>query len=245
MASNRSLKPLVSARVVLARDLQQQLFELVQAAQPMAGDGIRQARAQHDELVLALVFRRTHGAADGAVKPAQLALGSGIHVAHAADDAVRLVVQIQTVGDQLLEIDFGRTIGTAAVRGRAAITAPVAAASPPPRSPPRPAASAVSLAPGRPFAAAAASSIPFWFLSCGMPKPRLTAAPIRARPARRTQFHVGGFAAHHLVDQVGPQFLKFAVPRAAQNAIEAALEAPCALCRRILVVPGVPYASLR
>src|SRR5579863_7752051 len=53
---------LVTARVVLARDLQQQLFERVEAAQRVTRDGVGQARAQHHELLLALVLRGPDGA---------------------------------------------------------------------------------------------------------------------------------------------------------------------------------------
>jgi hypothetical protein len=98
------------ARIVLAGDLQQQLFDLVQAAQPVPRDGVGQARAQHDEFMLALVLRGAVGATHGVVKPPQLALGARIHVAHAADYAVRLVVEIQAVGDQLLQLDLRRTV---------------------------------------------------------------------------------------------------------------------------------------
>src|SRR5581483_4699921 len=108
------LETFVAALIVLPRDLEQQFLELVQAAQPVPRDRIRQARAQHDEFVLALVFRRSHGAAHGAVKTPQLALGARIHIAHAADNSVRLVVQVQTVGDQLLQFDLRRPVGTPA-----------------------------------------------------------------------------------------------------------------------------------
>src|SRR5581483_5454549 len=50
------LEPFVPADVVLARNLQQQLLELVEAAQAVARDGVRQPRAQHDELVLPLAL---------------------------------------------------------------------------------------------------------------------------------------------------------------------------------------------
>src|SRR5215471_1064737 len=46
------LEPFVAALIVLAGDLEQQLFELVEAAQAVTGDGVGQAGAQHDELVL-------------------------------------------------------------------------------------------------------------------------------------------------------------------------------------------------
>ena len=87
MASKRSLNRSYPRHVVLARHLQQQLFQLIEAAQAVPRDGVSQARAQHHELVLPLAFGRAHGAPHGAVQAAQLALGAGIHVAHAADNA--------------------------------------------------------------------------------------------------------------------------------------------------------------
>src|SRR5580692_7761807 len=62
--------------------------------------------------MLALAFGGARGAPDGIVEPAKLALGSGIHVAHAAHHDVGLIIQIEAIGDQLLDIDFGRTLGT-------------------------------------------------------------------------------------------------------------------------------------
>src|SRR6202043_2439474 len=70
------------------------------------------------------------GAPHGAIQPPQLALGAGIHVAHAADDAVRLIVQIEAVGHELLELDFGRTFRAAAVAAVEAVAAPVASIRP-------------------------------------------------------------------------------------------------------------------
>src|SRR5580704_18525 len=62
--------------------------------------------------MLALAFGGARGAPHGIVEPAKLALGSGIHVAHAAHHDVGLIIQIQAIGDQLLDIDFGRAFGT-------------------------------------------------------------------------------------------------------------------------------------
>src|SRR5947208_8634648 len=76
----------------------------------MACNGVGEARPQHDEFVLAFVLGCTHRAANCVIKAAQLALGSRVHVAHAADHDVRLVVQVQAVGHQLLEIDLGRAV---------------------------------------------------------------------------------------------------------------------------------------
>src|ERR1051325_3201908 len=83
----------------------------------MARDGVGQARAQHHEMMLALAFRSAHRAAHRIIKPAKLALGSRIHIAaHAHHHGMRLIIEIQTVVDQLLDVD----IGEAAVEGPAA-----------------------------------------------------------------------------------------------------------------------------
>ena len=50
------------ALVVLAGHLEEQFFQRVQAAQGMAGDGIREARPQHHKLVLALDSHSTEAA---------------------------------------------------------------------------------------------------------------------------------------------------------------------------------------
>jgi hypothetical protein len=77
--------------------------------------------------MLALVFRGTDGAAYGVVKTPQLAFGAGIHVAHAADYSVRLIVEVERIGDKLLEVDLGWAFGTSTV---AAIAAAVVATIP-------------------------------------------------------------------------------------------------------------------
>src|SRR5579883_2236964 len=123
------LEPFVPADVVLARDLEEELFELVQAAQAVARDGVGQSRAQHDKFVLAFTFRRADGTPHRAVEAAQLALGAGIHVAHAAHDRVRLIIQVEAVADELFELDFGRTFGTSAVEAARSAISTVAARS--------------------------------------------------------------------------------------------------------------------
>src|SRR5260370_21028444 len=55
---------LVTARVVAPRDLQEQALERVQTPQGMPRRGVRQARAQHAELVLPLAFGRADRSAD-------------------------------------------------------------------------------------------------------------------------------------------------------------------------------------
>jgi len=73
-------------------------------------DGVGQPRAQHDELVLPLVFWSANSPPHGVIQTPELALGSAIHIAHADDHSVRLVIQVQAVGHELLELDFGEPI---------------------------------------------------------------------------------------------------------------------------------------
>jgi hypothetical protein len=66
-------------------------------------------------LLLPFIFRRSNGAANGIVETAQLALSAGVHIAHAADHAVRLIVEIQRIGDQFFDIDFRRPFEAAPI----------------------------------------------------------------------------------------------------------------------------------
>jgi hypothetical protein len=125
-------EPFVTARVILSRDLEEQFFDLVKAAERMPRDGVREARAQHYELMLALALGRADSTADRVVKTPELALGAGIHIAHAADNAVGLVVQVQAIGDQFFQLDFGegieaRTVAIAATAGTPVATTVTAA----------------------------------------------------------------------------------------------------------------------
>src|SRR6516162_1549312 len=96
----------------------------------MTRDGVSQARAQHHELMLPLAFGRAHRAAYRAVETPQLALGAAIHIAHAADDGVCLIIEIETIADEFLELDFGWAFESAlAAIAAAAITA-IATVSP-------------------------------------------------------------------------------------------------------------------
>jgi len=122
-------EPFVAARFILARDLKQQAFQLIETTESVTRDGVGETGAQHHELVLALILGRASGAAYGVVETAELAARAGIEIAHAADDDVSLVVEIEAVGDQLFEFDLGRAIETALAAGTAtAITTPVATA---------------------------------------------------------------------------------------------------------------------
>ena len=130
--------------------------------------------------------RGAAGPAHGVIETPQLAARAGIHVAHAADDAVRLVIQVQAVGDELVEIDFERTFRTATT----AIIATVARSSRRPsplgsgpllsgplRSGPR--------LSGRPSRGGRASR---FLTSCSgaiLVKPRLPVSPTPTLPARR------------------------------------------------------------
>jgi hypothetical protein len=90
----------------------------------MPRDGVGQPRAQHHKLMLPFGFRRTHGPADGIIQTPQLALGAAIHIPHANDHGMRLIVEVQAVGDQLLQFDIGREAikGPATAAGTAFMT---------------------------------------------------------------------------------------------------------------------------
>jgi hypothetical protein len=94
----------------------------------MARNGVGQARAHHHEFVLAFGFHSPRGPAHGVVETAQLAARAGIHIAHAAHNDVRLVVQVKAVGNQLVNIDFGRTV-TAPVAAVSALRSPATVAT--------------------------------------------------------------------------------------------------------------------
>jgi hypothetical protein len=78
--------------------------------------------------VLPLAFWGAGGAADGIIEAAQLAFGSGIHVAHPAYHYVRLIVEIERIGNQLFDVHVGSAIAApiarAAATGTTAWTAP-------------------------------------------------------------------------------------------------------------------------
>src|SRR5216684_4439653 len=95
----------------------------------MARDSVRQPRAQHHELLLALAFRRANRAAHCIIETPQLALGPGVHVAHAAYHSVRLVVEIQRIRDQFLDIHVGRAFEPASIAPTPALVATVASAA--------------------------------------------------------------------------------------------------------------------
>src|SRR5437867_757676 len=73
--------------------------------------------------MLALVLRGSIGATYGIVQPPQLAFGARVHVAHAADHAVRLVVEIEAVGDELLQLDLRRALEAGAIATPAVVAA--------------------------------------------------------------------------------------------------------------------------
>jgi hypothetical protein len=90
----------------------------------MARDGIRQARAQHHELMLPIALRSAHCSPHGIVQTPELALGAAIHIAHASHDGVRVVIQVQTVGDQLVDVDFRRRFERTPATGTASAVVP-------------------------------------------------------------------------------------------------------------------------
>jgi hypothetical protein len=104
----------VASGFVFACHLEEQAFQLVQASQAVTGDGIGEARSKHDELVLTLVFGCAGSSAHGVVKAAKSTASAGIHIAHAGDDDVGLVVQVEAVSDELVDFDFGRAVTEAA-----------------------------------------------------------------------------------------------------------------------------------
>ena len=122
-------EPFVAARFILARDLKQQAFQLIETTESVTRDGVGETGAQHHELVLALILGRASGAAYGVVETAELAARAGIEIAHAADDDVSLVVEIEAVGDQLFEFDLGRAIETALAAGTATAITTITAAT--------------------------------------------------------------------------------------------------------------------
>src|SRR6476646_4872786 len=100
--------------------------------------------------MLPLGFRRAHRSANSVIQAPQLALGAAIHIAHANHYGMRLIIQIQAVGNQLLQFDLGETfkrsstaatgpafrpasartaIGTSTFAARAALTAATAFAT--------------------------------------------------------------------------------------------------------------------
>src|SRR6185436_7230757 len=81
----------------------------------MTRDGVGQTGAQHHKFVLALILRSTAGPAHGVVEAPQLALSARVHIAHSAHYSVRLIVEIETIIDQLFEVDLGRAIEPGAV----------------------------------------------------------------------------------------------------------------------------------
>jgi hypothetical protein len=93
----------------------------------MTRDGVSQTRPQHHELLLPLVLRRSNSPANGIVEAAQLAFGSRVHIAHAADHAVRLIVEIQRIGDQFLDVDLRRTFEAPAIPPTPIVTSVVTA----------------------------------------------------------------------------------------------------------------------
>jgi hypothetical protein len=82
--------------------------------------------------MLAFVFGRAHGPSDRTIQAPELTLGAGVHVAHPADDGVRLVIQVETVTDQFFELDLGRPFRAEAVTITATPVAPVSGPAGPP-----------------------------------------------------------------------------------------------------------------
>src|SRR5581483_10480969 len=64
--------------------------------------------------------------------------------------------------------------------------------------------------------------------------------PFQGHQPSGPQLHFRGFSSHQFVDQVRSQLLKFAIPRAAQDPVEAALETP----RALHFGPGLPVGLM-
>src|SRR5512141_2368657 len=79
--------------------------------------------------MLALALGSAHRPPHRIIQAAELALGARIHVAHAGDDGVGLVVEIQAVGDQFFQLDLRRHLKRPAAAGTVAapVTASIAA----------------------------------------------------------------------------------------------------------------------
>src|ERR1035437_8113974 len=247
------LEPFVSAAVVAPRHLEQQFLDLIEAAQPVARDGVGQAGAQHDELMLPLAFRRPDGTPYGTVETPELALGARIHVAHAAHDGMRLVVQVQAVADELFQLDLRRAFGTATIKSSSVAAGPAPAGAIPagPISPGAVAARTIATRSGPVGGPLRAATFPrrtvflplllllLWHLLnlCHQ------SGPFHGHQARGPQLHFRRFPAHHLADQMGTQLLEFTVARAAQNPVEAPLETPGALDLRAAAVGVAPVET--
>jgi hypothetical protein len=148
-------KPLVAARFVFPRDLKQQALNLIEAAQAVPRNRVREARAQHDEFMLAFALRRSGRATNRIVQTAQRAACAGIHIANPDNDGVRLIIEIEAVIDQLVEVNVLKSeIATAAAGTRASVAAGPSFTWP----------AFGTIAPSRPaFAALTAGSVAFWF----------------------------------------------------------------------------------
>lgn len=118
-------EPLIATSFVLAGHLQQEPFQLVETAETVACNGVGQARTEHHELMLPFILWCAGGPAYRVVKPTQLTAGTGIHIAHPADHDVGLIVEIEAVGDELLDFDVWREV--AAFGKRPVATWPISA----------------------------------------------------------------------------------------------------------------------
>ena len=118
-------EPLIATSFVLAGHLQQEPFQLVETAETVACNGVGQSRTEHHELMLPFILWCAGGPAYRVVKPTQLTAGTGIHVAHPADHDVGLIVEIEAVGDELLDFDVWREV--AALGKRPVATWPIPA----------------------------------------------------------------------------------------------------------------------
>ncbi len=141
----------------------------------MPRDRVGKTRAQHHKLVLPFGFGRPHCAAHSIVEPPQLCLGAAVHIFDAAHDAVRLVIKIQTVGQQFVEIDVGK------------FKTPLAAAGPAEA----PLATTITPTVAAPITTAIRTAIPTWWTTTLRPAattraPFISAAAFARRTVLRT-----------------------------------------------------------
>src|SRR5262245_43544894 len=153
---------------------------------------------------------------------------------------MRLVIQIQAVADQLVELDLRRPLETSTLAAPTAFPAALSAISPLTAlaSGTR---SALWAAPA--LARRAVACIALLLLFCHVLDLSHQSGPLQGHQPPWPQLHFRRFLSYQLVDQVRAQFLKLAVARTAQDAIETALEAPGALHVRAFAIGLAPVEA--
>src|SRR5262249_23122638 len=152
----------------------------------------------------------------------QLALSARIHVAHPADHAMRLVIQVEAVGNQLVQLDFRRAVEAPALTVAAAF---VTASLP-----------IISAGTSSAFSRTAALSYAFsrrpalaglyFLLLCHPLNLAQQPRPLQGHQTRGAQLHLGRAATNDFANQVRFLLLQFAILGAAQYQIETPVKAP-------------------